>query len=672
MFLLFACVSVNAHAESVTYAQSSKSETVALSNPDGAKVVYKNTYNGNYNTQISGGNSMTYTFSGFDGCTIIGVTLKMRSNQSSGGGSLDIKVGDTPIAKIDNAKFNAAGWYGAWSSTYVDIKPNVTATKVGADEPFIIVISATESSLYCQSVTIEYELASNKVKAPLLPTSCTFMEDSKTIAITNNTDGAIIYYTTDGSEPSADNGIKYESPFTITETTTVKAIAVKEGESSDIVEATYTKIVPECVLPVISPQGGDTPESAISILQHSNITITPAEYNTVTYCINEGIETTTTEAVSISADEIGDMKLTVISACGDNRLEATYYYNVEEVKQVSAMLTVEDIRNATDRSYDKNNIVNSTCGVWGGYMRINEQSLQINNQNGYHILSPEFPGRIESVSVTFTPGTTSSSARGFVVMPTKYQGDKAESASTGNLGSASYMGPENPTSTAELTSNVTSFKIYATGGAIYLSQIEVVYEKPMDYTLKVGSTGWSTLYLGLDATIPDGVTCYTISSIANETATLTPIATGTLPAHTGVIINATPNTQYTFRYKNNYGGSEGISNLLEGSFNDTRISGGGYVLSILDGVVGLYAAKLTNGTFLNNANKAYLPASAVPASLQSNGLRFKVDDNTNIEYQDTTLYYNQQPTIIYDLMGRRVEHMQKGIYIVNGRKVIVP
>ena len=548
--------------------------------------------------------------------------------------------------------------------------------KISADKGYtsfkLDVAGGNQIRIKSMSITYIVDNSITKIASPTLPTSCTFMEDSKTIAITNNTVGATIYYTTDGSEPSADNGTKYESPFTITETTTVKAIAVKEGESSDIVEATYTKIVPECVLPVISPQGGDTPESAMSILQHSSITITPAEYNTVTYCINEVIETTTTEAVSISADEIGDMKLTVISACGDNRLEATYYYNVEEVKQVSAMLTVEDIRNATDRSYDKNNIVNSTCGVWGGYMRINEQSLQINNQNGYHILSPEFPGRIESVSVTFTPGTTSSSARGFVVMPTKYQGDKAESASTGNLGSASYMGPENPTSTAELTSNVTSFKIYATGGAIYLSQIEVVYEKPMDYTLKVGSTGWSTLYLGLDATIPDGVTCYTISSIANETATLTPIATGTLPAHTGVIINATPNTQYTFRYKNNYGGSEGISNLLEGSFNDTRISGGGYVLSILDGVVGLYAAKLTNGTFLNNANKAYLPASAVPASLQSNGLRFKVDDNTNIEYQDTTLYYNQQPTIIYDLMERRVEHMQKAIYIVNGRKVIVP
>lgn len=601
--------------------------------------------------RLYSGNTMT--ISGDDNVTINTVELVTQSGEYNVEKSSSVSIGKLTIKDT--------------KATISYINSNSVTYTQGGSSGHVRIISIKIIYSVDESIVV----SPNKPETPVLTESCEFFE-KQMVEITNTTVGATIYYTTDGSEPSADNGIKYESPFTITETTTVKAIAVKEGESSDIVEATYTKIVPECVLPVISPQGGDTPESAISILQHSNITITPAEYNTVTYCINEGVETTTNEAVSISADEIGDMKLTVISTCGDNRLEATYYYNVEEVKQVSAMLTVEDIRNATDRSYDKNNIVNSTCGVWGGYMRINEQSLQINNQNGYHILSPEFPGRIESVSVTFTPGTTSSSARGFVVMPTKYQGDKAESASTGNLGSASYMGPENPTSTAELTSNVTSFKIYATGGAIYLSQIEVVYEKPMDYTLKVGSTGWSTLYLGLDATIPDGVTCYTISSIANETATLTPIATGTLPAHTGVIINATPNTQYAFRYKNSYGGSEGISNLLEGSFNDTRISGGGYVLSILDGVVGLYAAKLTNGTFLNNANKAYLPASAVPASLQSNGLRFKVDDNTNIEYQDTTLYYNQQPTIIYDLMGRRVEHMQKGIYIVNGRKVIVP
>lgn len=377
------------------------------------------------------------------------------------------------------------------------------------------------------SITINYTI--DVVTSPTIPASCTFM-DSKTIAITNNTDGATIYYTTDGSEPSADNGTKYESPFTITETTTVKAIAVKEGESSDIVEATYTKIVPECVLPVISPQGGDTPESAISILQHSSITITPAEYNTVTYSINEGVETTTTEAVSISADEIGDMKLTVISTCGDNRLEATYYYAVVETAPIiTATLTREEIGDADKTPYNEKASLKHDMGVWSGYMAINNQyapNLQINNKDGYHIQSPVFPGKIISVAVTFNASTAVS--HGFVVMPSDFKGENANESTKGCLGSALYKGKEDPTSIVALSSEVNSFRIYSTGGAIYVAGIEVVYEKPMDYTLKVGSTGWSTLYLGLDATIPDGVTCYTISSIANETATLTPIATGTL------------------------------------------------------------------------------------------------------------------------------------------------
>ena len=42
------------------------------------------------------------------------------------------------------------------------------------------------------------------VKSPTLPASCSFIE-SMNVEI-NNTDGATIYYTIDGSNPSADNG----------------------------------------------------------------------------------------------------------------------------------------------------------------------------------------------------------------------------------------------------------------------------------------------------------------------------------------------------------------------------------------------------------------------------------------------------------------------------------
>jgi hypothetical protein len=52
--------------------------------------------------------------------------------------------------------------------------------------------------------------------------------------------GAEIRYTTDGSQPTAQSTL-YSGPLTLTETTTVKAIAIKDGQSSSVTSRTYTK-----------------------------------------------------------------------------------------------------------------------------------------------------------------------------------------------------------------------------------------------------------------------------------------------------------------------------------------------------------------------------------------------------------------------------------------------
>lgn len=70
------------------------------------------------------------------------------------------------------------------------------------------------------------------------PEAGTYFEE-QTVSIACTTDGATIHYTIDGSDPT-ENSPVYSTPININETTTVKAIAMKEGyNNSGIAEATY-------------------------------------------------------------------------------------------------------------------------------------------------------------------------------------------------------------------------------------------------------------------------------------------------------------------------------------------------------------------------------------------------------------------------------------------------
>ena len=53
--------------------------------------------------------------------------------------------------------------------------------------------------------------------------------------------GASIFYTVDGSTPT-DQSLEYEEPITLSATTTIKAIAIKDGVSSSVTSRTYSKV----------------------------------------------------------------------------------------------------------------------------------------------------------------------------------------------------------------------------------------------------------------------------------------------------------------------------------------------------------------------------------------------------------------------------------------------
>lgn len=78
------------------------------------------------------------------------------------------------------------------------------------------------------------------VAAPTISGTTPFIGSTE-VTITNNEEGAKIYYTTDGVEPT-NNSLEYTAPLTITETTTVKAIAEKNGVSSSVASKTFTAV----------------------------------------------------------------------------------------------------------------------------------------------------------------------------------------------------------------------------------------------------------------------------------------------------------------------------------------------------------------------------------------------------------------------------------------------
>ncbi len=104
-------------------------------------------------------------------------------------------------------------------------------------------LEGIEISVEVRSVEPEPEPVPVAAADPVLPEDCEF-EESFTVTISCDTEGADIYYTTDGSDPSVSTeaAAVYTGEFEITDTTTVKAFAVKSGmEDSSVVSATYTK-----------------------------------------------------------------------------------------------------------------------------------------------------------------------------------------------------------------------------------------------------------------------------------------------------------------------------------------------------------------------------------------------------------------------------------------------
>ena len=557
---------------------------------------------------------------------------------------------------------NSIGASATVSSDKVTVELNGTST--------VYNIPSLTAQVRMDALTVTYEV-SGGVQPPVTPTLTAGGKfvGSIEVEILCATEGATIYYTTDESEPTEESD-KYSAPFEIADTTTVKAIAVNEAGKSNVATATYTRVAKS---PEISFDGEATFEESIEV------TIEPAEGTTAYYTLlddktptnksTEYKEPFTIKADAtlqvIAYDEDGYASPVVKqafkkAASGEAGGTATLVEDANDLNVGDKVVIVAKDTSAALSTEQKSN----NRGQVG--ISKNDDKSEITLNDDVQVLTLE--AGTKSGTFAFNTGSGYLYAASSTSNYLKTQEDNNDNGSwtisiADSVATVIAQG-SNTRNCMQYNKTSKLFACYGSASQQAISLYKVNLATVEDYVLNVSEAGWATLYLGYNVTIPEDVTCYVISEVTAESAKLEEV-TGVLPANTGAIIEATKG-EYTFEVAET---AEDVESILTGTTKNEYVKAAGYVLGIVDGNVGLYMAEMNGGVFLNNANKAYLPASEVPTAQGAKALKFRFDDQTTGINGVAT---GKKPEVIFDLYGRKVNNATApGLYIINGKKVMV-
>jgi len=123
------------------------------------------------------------------------------------------------------------------NTTYTDVE------WTGSETSITFTIGGTSGQARLKKIVVTLADGEVAVKAPVISPAGGSFVGSQEVSISCETEGASIYYTTDGTDPTA-SSTAYTAPFTLTESATVKAIAIKGSDQSTIASATFTATPP--------------------------------------------------------------------------------------------------------------------------------------------------------------------------------------------------------------------------------------------------------------------------------------------------------------------------------------------------------------------------------------------------------------------------------------------
>lgn len=186
----------------------------------------------------------------------------------------------------------------------------------------------------------------------------------------------------------------------------------------------------------------------------------------------------------------------------------------------------------------------------------------------------------------------------------------------------------------------------------------------------IGETGYASCIFGFDAIAPEGVTAYTVNKQDDDGGVYLTKVEGTIPAYTPIFVGGTAGT-YTFTVDNDNTPDALTGNLLKGSVTESTATDDAsttyYALTASSEDATKPVIKKVRSGVTIPAGKAYLIVAGSAAGSPAL-LNIHFDDATGI---NSAISGTEKNEPVYDLQGRRVVKPTKGIYIQNGKKVIL-
>ena len=592
------------------------------------------------------------------GCTVRSITVN-SSKANSGDAELTISVGSQTSEAYTLGTSDAAYTFDCEDTT-----GDIT-----------ISWKATQRAYYVKSITIEYtpDAGTVIIPAPQFKTPAIIYADkAENVTVETEDQNAVIYYTTDGTDPSYEDYVNETGStkcskywvmyFNLTETTTIKAIAVKvDGDvafKSAIAEQTY----------IVSPTVPYIP--AGEIVSGNRYAIVAAD-SAATYFYEEGAYgyLPTKTATDVNGKYVATVKcagFTLTSVDGGYTIQdelGRYVYhtgtntNFNYAAEKPAEGAVWSV--ATDA--DGNATI--ACNGYTVYYSTKYNSFgcyPADNITEEHVLPKLFMQR-EYPTYSITPENNATI-------------DKIEKIII----------------TCEEGFAVTSDLVIKAEGKSATFTIEQTDSKTLTVTPSAPITTENNMELNINITAGDIILNPDVMGMSLPVPAKYGVRTiakynllGNAPAAT--IQKITPANGSTveklsyilFRFSYFPSASEdealqprlhaeGSEELIAVEYTTLKEDGSGHV-HMMEAALKVTEPIIANGTYVLEIPTGYF-RDANSKDIEGVTLKYIVKNSTGIEDVETE---TGMTGIIYDMQGRKVEDQSKGIYIVNGKKVLV-